>query len=38
MIPTDSDFYYKDGKKIPNASKNRDRQPTSVEKIKISAR
>lgn len=38
MIPTDDDFYFKDGKKIPNVSKNKNREPTSVAKIKLSGR
>ena len=34
MIPTEDDYYVKDGKRIPNWSKNRNRKPPTVKKIK----
>lgn len=36
MIPTFADYYIKAGKKLPNSSKNKNRQIPTVEKIKTS--
>lgn len=36
MTPSENDFYEKNGKKIPNSSKNRKRKPITPEKLKFS--
>jgi hypothetical protein len=36
MIPSPEDFYVKNGTKLANSSKRKDRQPPNVNKIKTS--
>jgi hypothetical protein len=38
MQPSENDFYYKNGRKLPNSSKNRNRLAPTVDKLKISGK